>query len=288
MTFEQPLAQPPGFSGDRAVMAFEGGTLTAFDLLTGKPAWTVERTATAAPVVSADRAYVLNGRALTALALADGQPAWTIELGEAPATGLTAIGGWLLAIGASGQVTAYRASDGSQVWSVEAGAPVRQPASVEGQHVFIAREDGTIVALSIENGRTVWTRRIGGSPQPLLALGDRLYDEIAGALAEAVPEEGRRKTVLHSLRHTVGSTLKGEGIVAEKRADLLGHKGRTATEETYASQSTLESLRELIHRLPVATAHLAPSPIRLVPWVERKEPAPWGRPARGGKAKTTD
>ncbi|MFO1114242.1 MAG: tyrosine-type recombinase/integrase [Beijerinckiaceae bacterium] len=119
-------------------------------------------------------------------------------------------------------------------------------------------------------------------------LGDRLYDEIAGALAEAVPEEGRRKTVLHSLRHTVGSTLKGEGIVAEKRADLLGHKGRTATEETYASQSTLESLRELIHRLPVATAHLAPSPIRLVPWVERKEPAPWGRPARGGKAKTTD
>ena len=87
--------------------------------------------------------------------------------------------------------------------------------------------------------------------------GDRLYDEIAGALAEAVPEEGRRKKVLHSLRHTVGSNLKGSGIVSEMRADLLGHKGKTTTEETYAEQAALEALRDLIHSLPTVTGHLS-------------------------------
>jgi integrase len=128
------------------------------------------------------------------------------------------------------------------------------------------------------------------SPTTSSPLGDRLYDEIAGALAEVVPEEGRRKKVvpeegrrkkvLHSLRHTVGSSLKGSGIVSEMRADLLGHKGKTATEETYSENAALKDLRDLIHKLPIVTEHLSRQPIKLVPWVARREPAPWGRSAR--------
>ena len=118
------------------------------------------------------------------------------------------------------------------------------------------------------------------SPTTSSPLGDRFYDEIASALATAVPEEGPRQKVLHSLRHTVGATLKGDGFVSEVRADLLGHKGKTVTDEIYVAASTLEDMSRLIHRLPIVTAHLRSSEIKLVPWVEKKLPAPWGRAAR--------
>lgn len=108
-------------------------------------------------------------------------------------------------------------------------------------------------------------------------LGDRLYDELASGLAAAVPEQGPRKKTIHSLRHAVGNALKQGGVLSELRADLLGHKGKDTTEETYASQAPLEQLHELIHMLPVVTGHLHPSKTLLVPWVLSKKPAPWGR-----------
>ena len=118
------------------------------------------------------------------------------------------------------------------------------------------------------------------SPTTSSPLGDRLYDEIAGALATAVPEDGPRQKVLHSLRHTVGAALKGDGFVSEVRADLLGHKGKTVTDEIYVAASRLEDMSQLIHRLPIVTAHLRATEIKLVPWVEKKLPASWGRAAR--------
>ena len=110
-------------------------------------------------------------------------------------------------------------------------------------------------------------------------LGDRLYDEIARALAAIVPEDGPRKKVLHSLRHTVGSTLKIDGVMSEFRADLLGHKGKSVTAEVYATAS-LDWLAALVDRMPVVTSHLARAEINLIPWVARKKPAPWGRAPR--------
>ncbi len=125
------------------------------------------------------------------------------------------------------------------------------------------------------------------SPTTSSPLGDRFYDEIAGAIAAAVPEEGPRQKVIHSLRHSVGATLKGDGFVAEMRADLLGHKGRTVTDEVYVTASSPEALLPLIHSLPIVTAHLKPAPTKLIPWVERKQAAPWGRAPRRGAAKST-
>lgn len=84
------------------------------------------------------------------------------------------------------------------------------------------------------------------SPTTDSPLGDRLYDELAKGLATAVPEQGARKKVLHSLRRTVGAKLKDEGVIPEVRADLLGHGGATVTEEVYANATALERLRGVI------------------------------------------
>ena len=56
VVLEAPLAQPPGFFGSRALIAFDNGHLTAFDLQAGKPLWTVDRKPTVAPVLPLDRA----------------------------------------------------------------------------------------------------------------------------------------------------------------------------------------------------------------------------------------
>ena len=98
--------------------------------------------------------------------------------------------------------------------------------------------------------------------------------------------DGRARTgsankVLHSPASRLSAPRsKGDGFVSEVRADLLGHKGKTVTDEIYVAASTLEDMSRLIHRLPIVTAHLRSSEIKLVPWVEKKLPAPWGRAAQ--------
>ena len=88
--------------------------------------------------------------------------------------------------------------------------------------------------------------------------------------------------VLHSIRHGFNSQLKATLVHAEERADLMGHGGNSETTERYAEPIRLKRALDLLQKLPVVTAHLQPQPIRLLPWVEQKEDAPFSR-GRGRK-----
>ncbi|MCW6510589.1 tyrosine-type recombinase/integrase [Hyphomicrobiales bacterium BP6-180914] len=119
--------------------------------------------------------------------------------------------------------------------------------------------------------------------------GDKLYDELIGGLLIAIPEEGQRKKVIHSLRKTFGAALKKQDVDIETRADLLGHGGKTATDEIYVDAADLEMKLAEMLKLPIATAHLRTFPIKLIPWVAEKNKMPYsGRKPAARRASTTE
>jgi len=123
------------------------------------------------------------------------------------------------------------------------------------------------------------------SPSSSSPLGDRLYDEFIRGLELAVPEQGRRKKVIHSFRHTLGATLKREEVSSEVRGDILGHGGNNVTEEVYVDPTDLAKKLMLIMKLVNVTDHLPSRPIRLLPWVIKRETAPFSQPNRSRQAK---
>ena len=100
----------------------------------------------------------------------------------------------------------------------------------------------------------------------------------------AIPEEGRRKKVIHSLRTTWGAKLKKAKVSSEERADTLGHSVNNVTEEVYADDTELADQLANMMKLPNVTAHLLPAKINLLPWVRKKETAPFSQPNRSRKA----
>ncbi|GGK38851.1 DUF6538 domain-containing protein [Salinarimonas ramus] len=122
------------------------------------------------------------------------------------------------------------------------------------------------------------------SPSSKSPLGDRLYDELTPAIRRA-------GLTPHQVRHLFGNVLKQRGVAAEIRADLLGHGGTDETTERYCDAAELKLQLVTLAKLPIVTAHLERVPITLIPWVERREVAPWSRassqpvrPARRPKA----
>lgn len=84
----------------------------------------------------------------------------------------------------------------------------------------------------------------------------------------------------HQVRHFFGDELKQNEVMKEFRADLLGHGGDSGTTERYCSPISIAKQMEHLLKLPVVTAHLEPKPIRLVPWVEARQVAPWSKAAK--------
>ncbi len=125
------------------------------------------------------------------------------------------------------------------------------------------------------------------SPSTQSPLGDRFYDEFRPVLTGADTDEAG--FVIHSLRRGFGDALKQKRVVEEERAEMLGHKGKTETTERYCDAYEIQILHELICKVPVVTAHMEPRPLRLLPWVQEKQIAPFSRqvrkqPARRAKA----
>jgi len=72
-------------------------------------------------------------------------------------------------------VLALRATDGQVVWQRELRSPAHAPPALAADRVYVPTTDGRIVALRIADGTPIWERRVGGSPNEILAQGDRLY-----------------------------------------------------------------------------------------------------------------
>jgi integrase len=64
------------------------------------------------------------------------------------------------------------------------------------------------------------------------------------------------KADIHGARHRFSTALKDQRVESEFRADLMGHVGRTITEERYSDPAELRLLQEMVNQLPSMTNHL--------------------------------
>lgn len=116
------------------------------------------------------------------------------------------------------------------------------------------------------------------SPTTKSPLGDRFYDEFKPVLTAADTNEAG--FVIHSLRRGFGDALKQKKVTDEQRGDLLGHVGKSEASERYCDAYELQTLYEFILKIPIVTQLLATNPIRLLPWVEAGQIAPFSRQPR--------
>lgn len=104
--------------------------------------------------------------------------------------------------------------------------------------------------------------------------GDRFYKDFVPVAEKCLPD-GLWQRPIHALRHGFADTLKQGGISDGVIEDLSGRLGGTETATRYTNPAGLSLLQLIISRYPIITGHLEPTPIKLLPWVETKEPPPW-------------
>jgi integrase len=116
------------------------------------------------------------------------------------------------------------------------------------------------------------------SPSSSSPLGDRFYKQLKPILeAAGVTEAGLGS---HAVRHLFGAQLKKKLVADEGRADLLGHGGDSETSERYCEPHEIATLLKFVLELPMITADLRPREIKLIPWVAKKQVAPFSQPSR--------
>jgi hypothetical protein len=112
-------------------------------------------------------------------------------------------------------------------------------------------------------------------------MGSKFYKEFKPVLIACGIADGG--LAVHAIRHLFGDSLKKKRVTVEDRADLLGHGGDSETSERYCSAHEIKTLYSLVKKIPVMTAHLNGQDINLIPWVEKKEVAPFSQPSRSKK-----
>jgi integrase len=73
------------------------------------------------------------------------------------------------------------------------------------------------------------------------------------------------KADIHGTRHRFSTALKDQQVQSEYRADLMGHVGKTITEERYSDPAELSLLHEMVNQLLAMTDHLAKGPAHSPP-----------------------
>lgn len=101
---------------------------------------------------------------------------------------------------------------------------------------------------------------------PMGDVFDESWQDMRVAALPSAKEDGK---VLHSLRHWCNNEMKQAGVAAEIRKDILGHTNDDTNEGRYSDAARLRVMAEALARLPQPTAHLSPSPIRLIERVEK-------------------
>ena len=203
------LAQPM-VAGEQVFTVAPNGTVTAFDIKTGKTNWQAnveEFTDDPLPGIAgglAVRGETLfvhaGGRSLAALSLQDGSTIWSILLRFPVRGGPTLIGREAVVVtDLDGNIFAYSANDGSLFWE-RAGLPVNtvvfgapSPAFANGQ-LAVAGYGGDISLLEANSGQIIWSDTLAAfSPRtPLQRLGDiRAHPVFDGGLVFAVSQAGQ-------------------------------------------------------------------------------------------------
>ena len=109
--------------------------------------------------------------------------------------------------------------------------------------------------------------------------GDRFYKEFTPIMKKSLGEAMWEHSY-HALRHGLANTLKQNGVPDGVIDDISGRLSSGETSTRYTEPAKPPLMRDALAKFPVITNHLAPQPIRLLPWVERKLPPPWAREGR--------
>jgi outer membrane protein assembly factor BamB len=175
LALNNALTMPPAYEGSRAFFAIEGDRLVAYDLFSGAQQWMVTARPEMAPVAGDGLVFIREPDTLRALHATDGSAAWELPLADKLAVHPVWDNGWLVIALATGDVRALRATDGQVIWSRDLKSPAHAAPALAADRVYIPTSDGRIVALRVDSGEPLWERRLGGAPNDILALDNRLY-----------------------------------------------------------------------------------------------------------------
>ncbi len=168
-------AADPAFDNSRAYFALEGDRIVAYDIWSGEQAWLISAPARSALTAGDGLLFFAGANAFVARRADDGSPAWSVPMTET-IIGRAAWAADTLVVGTqSGAIIAARAIDGQILWRRDLSSPVHATPAIANGHVYVSTTDGRIVALDGQTGTPIWERTIGGSPNEILVLGDRLF-----------------------------------------------------------------------------------------------------------------
>jgi outer membrane protein assembly factor BamB len=198
--------------GERAFAASYKGSITAFNVATGKVLWQrpLKAPLSAGPA-AADGLLVIGSSKGDVIAWSqeDGAPRWRVRI-NAEILSAAAIGAGLVVVRAvDGKLHGLSAKDGSENWVVDQQVPrlslrgTSRPLVV-GDMAICGFDNGRVVAVAIGNGSTAWESAVGqshGSTElqrlidvdaPVVADGDDLFAvAYQGRVARMARENGQ-------------------------------------------------------------------------------------------------
>lgn len=175
LALNNTLTVPPAYEGTHAFFAIDGDRLIAYDLISGTQEWMITARPLMEPVAGDGLLFIIEPDALEALHIADGSVAWQIPFSETLTVHPVWDNGWLIVANDRGEIGALRATDGQLIWRRDIKSPAHALPALAADRVYIPTTDSRIVALRVESGEPLWERRLGGAPNEILALNDRLY-----------------------------------------------------------------------------------------------------------------
>jgi outer membrane protein assembly factor BamB len=169
------LVAPSAYDETHAFFSIEGDRLVAYDLVSGEQRWLVSARPLMEPATGDGLVFLVEPENLTALRATDGSIAWQLPLESRPAVPPVWDNGWLIVGTDSGELIAFRAMDGELIWRRDLKSAAHGRPGLAADRVYAPTTDGRIVALRVETGEPVWERRIGGAPNDVLALDNRIF-----------------------------------------------------------------------------------------------------------------
>ena len=175
LAFNNALTTSPAFDATLGFFAIEGDRLVAYDLMSGAQKWIVTARPLTELAAGNGLLFLLEADALKALRAADGKVEWELPFADTLAVPPVWDNGWLVVALTSGEVRAYRATDGQLIWQRDLKSRAHALPALAADRVYVPTTDGRIVALRVDSGEPLWERRLGGAPNDILALDERLY-----------------------------------------------------------------------------------------------------------------
>ncbi len=175
LTLNNPLTSPPAMVGTSGYFPIQGDRLAAYDLEHGRLLWLVSARPVSQPAVGDGLVFVVEPAALTAFSEATGSVVWRVPMKEPLAVPLVWDNGWLIGATAAGSILAFRATDGDLLWRQDIDGGVHARPALAADRIYVPADDGRVIAMRVDTGARVWDRRIGGQPNDVLALDERVY-----------------------------------------------------------------------------------------------------------------